>query len=548
MERVLVIGLDGATWNLLAPWIEEGHLPIFKRLIEEGVYGELESTIPPFTIPAWNSLASGKNPGKLGIFSYLSLDRKTYLFKPDFLYSKHQYIWDILGEMGKRVIVVNAPNVHRANRVNGYLVAGFLYLDRTSLTHPKNLKKCLDEITGGYEVDVLDTDEFFETVERRFEFVMHKVEKERVHARRRCIEKIRAIIEKRFKAIEFLLKQEWDFAFVVFVAPDRVQHWFWTDEKVLLDIYKRLDRKLETLLTMVGKETTVFIVSDHGFGSKRRVFNINEWLLQEGYLRLKTKNNSQRTRITDLLRLISRLSIARSLAQLLPFRLQQPLRLRTDFKIVGTSDVDWKLTRVFTQPSKDDYGGTLYLNLRENNPAQKTDLVEYRKIADEVVRKLRTLRDPITGNRISATVYKKEEIYNGEYLEKAPDMVVLLDNNIHGFNATIGHSQVFARGKGGDHRIEGIFLACGPNIKRGAEVKRAKIYDIVPTILHIFDLPIPRDVDGKVLKNIFRERSDPARREVKYTIARIRGNKKESKVKRLGENEVKKRLERLGYI
>jgi len=536
VEKVLIVGLDGATWNLLKPWIAEGHLPTFKKLMSEGVYGELESTIPPLSIPAWNSLATGKNPGKLGIFSFMSKDPESYEFKPDFLYMQHRCVWDILGENDKKVIVANVPCVHKAYKVNGYLIAGFLYLDKTSLTYPDDLKKELDQATGGYEVDVLDVDAAFETVEKRFEVVKQLLKKEKLDE---YVERVQTLIEKRFRAIEFLLKKKWDFAFVVFVAPDRLQHRFWKNKKILLDCYRRLDSKLEKILSLVGNETTVIIVSDHGFGPKDRVFNINEWLLKEGYLRLKTENTSRRTKLR---RGIIRSSAVTYLVRLLPLRVQLYLRHRKNFPKVETSDVDWKQTLVFTQPSEEACGD-LYFNMKEMVAEG------YGKIGDEVVQKLRSLRDLTNGEKISACVFRRREIYSGEYLEKAPDLVIQVDEDIQGFNTTVGHDRIFMRGEGGEHRVNGVFLAKGPDIKEGMEVKGARIYDVVPTVLHIFDLSVPNDVDGRVLTEIFRSQSAPAKREVKYTDVEVgRGERVEQLVASVDEDKIKERLRKLGYI
>lgn len=544
MERVLVVGLDGATWNLLRPWMKEGHLPTFRRLMDEGAYGVLESTIPPVSIPAWNSLVTGKNPGKLGIFSFMSKDLRTCDFRPDFLYTQHRCIWDILGETGKKVLVVNVPCVHRAYKVNGYLVVGFLYIDKNSLTYPGDLRRKLDEVTGGYEVDVLDTDEVFETIESRFDFVKYLVRKE---GRTKYLERVHTIIEKRFKAVEFLLKEEWDFAFVVFVAPDRVQHRFWENERTLLDVYKRLDSKLEKLLAIAGEETTVIIVSDHGFGPKGRVFNLNEWLLKEGYLRLKRGNNPRPRKTSNLIRALRILPYIKSWANLLPFRIQRFFRQKINFTRVSSSVVDWQMTRVFTQPSDENFGD-LYLNFQDKKSNGTIDPITYKRITDEVVQKLRNLRDPKTGKRISASVFEKHEIYVGEHLNKAPDLVILIDDNIHGFDTTIGHDQIFESGEGGEHRMQGIFFARGPNIKRGTEAKGTRIYDITPTVLHILNLPIPDDVNGKVLEEIFSEGSEPAKRAIKYSVTRIAKDGSEDLTKPVGEEEIKKRLQRLGYV
>jgi arylsulfatase A-like enzyme len=68
----------------------------------------------------------------------------------------------------------------------------------------------------------------------------------------------------------------------------------------------------------------------------------------------------------------------------------------------------------------------------------------------------------------------------------------------------------------GDHRTEGILIAFGPDMGQSEELKKFKIYDIAPTILHMFDIPIPKDTDGRVLKEIFMEGSELKRKEIKY--------------------------------
>lgn len=550
MRRVLVIGLDGATWNLLKPFVDEGKLPTFKRLIDEGAYGELESTIPSWSIPAWNSITTGKNPGKLGFFSFLSRDYGCYDFKPDFLYSKERNIWDILSEAGKKIMVVNVPNVHKppARAFNGLVVVGFLYLDKENLTYPKTLKKKLDEICGGYEIDVLDVDgreASFGSVEKRFEAIKSMLRRE---SDRKYVERVSKTLEKRFEAVENLLKRRVDFAFVVFVAPDRLQHRFWLHREILLDCYKRIDDGLEKLLRM-HEDTIVIIISDHGFGPKKRVFNINDWLLKEGYLKLKSENRCKLTGIGGILRKIKNSSFVEALTKLLPLRLPQSLEEKVDFLVVDEADIDWTRTKVFTQPSS-EMCGDLYLNLRGRETKGNVNPQEYEKVREELIQKLRNLRDPKTKEKVSATVHKREDIYQGEYIDRAPDLTIQADDSFHGFDTKVGHDQTFTDGTGGEHRTNGVFLAYGPDVKNGTRIKGANVYDIAPTILHIFNIAVPEDMDGKVLKEIFTPESELARREIRYhAAAGSRAEEKErERVSPEEEEKVKKRLRSLGYI
>jgi predicted AlkP superfamily phosphohydrolase/phosphomutase len=543
--KVLMLGIDGATWDLIKPWANQGHLPTFKKLIEEGVHGDLESTIPPWTIPAWNAISTGKNPGKLGFTHFASRQKGSYKFKPIFLYTEETDVWNILSDAGKTVIVVNPPNVHKASTINGHMVAGFLYLNKEVLTYPKTLKSELDEVVGGYEVDVLDADMYSELVEKRFEFARSVAKKEEDE---KYLERVHRVLEKRFKAVRFLLEQNWDFAFAVFVATDRVQHRFWTNRRILLDLYKKLDAELGTLLSRIDKDTIVIMVSDHGFGSRKRTLNINEWALKEGYLKLKTESGSNWTKMANLLRRLQVLPLLKAVMRFAPSRFSRSLSDKVNYVIVEDSNIDWEKTVVFTQPSE-HVCGDLYLNVKGREPKGAVDPLDYERTRNEIIQKLRNLEDPKNGEKLSAKVYKKEEIYEGENLNLAPDLMIQIDNDLGGFNARVGYDRIFIESKEGDHKQNGIFLAYGPQIRKGTKIESVKVYDITPTILHIFDLPVDRDMNGRVLKEIFLAESDLSKREIKYqTHVAPRKEGKDQTRSDEAEEKIKNRLRKLGYI
>jgi predicted AlkP superfamily phosphohydrolase/phosphomutase len=292
---------------------------------------------------------------------------------------------------------------------------------------------------------------------------------------------------------------------------------------------------------MIDDDTTIFLISDHGFGPKKRVFKINEWLLKEGYLKVNTVNNHQDARSSYLSRTFLKFPLMRSLRRFLPFQIQQYFRER-----LNKYRVNWEQTRVFTQPSEENYGD-LYINLKYEGFKDNNYQEEYDKIVNEVIEKLTNFKDEKTGNNIPLKVLKRNDVYKGEYLNEAPDLIVLTDSNINGFNANIGNSKIFEIGKGGDHRMEGIFVAHGPNIRKNVETRDVDVYDVTPTLLHIFNSPISSSIDGKVIKEIFEKGSDPETRDVSYTLDEFKQFNEDNDIM-TDEEEIKNRLKKLGYI
>ena len=505
MAKVLVIGWDGATWDIAIKLMKEGKMPNLQKLIKNGTWGNLESSIPPWTVPAWNIMSTGLNPGKLGFATFFV--REEYKFKPYFLFKELQTkrnVWDIISRYGKKVIVANLPNLHIAYRINGCMVCGWLFLDEDTLTYPQNLKEELDKVCDGYEVDVV-VPGFREGSKRDKAPASDK----------EYLLRSREILEKHFRAFEYLLKnKDWDFAFLVFAEPDRVQHRFWENPEIIQETYKILDQKLGHILNnVIDRETIVFLVSDHGFGPNKRVLNINEFLLKEGYLRLK--NNKDVTKKLDpiiIVRKLKLLPVARRVFNVLPNKIKEKILMTTGPKSISEVEIDWENTKCY------GYGvfGDIYSNVKGRDPQGSVDPEEYEAIRDEIIEKLQSLRDPKTGKILNIQVFKREDIYDTTIQNKRlPDLVILVNEDINGINPKIGIGEIISYEKGGNHRLNGIFLAYGPEIKKGQKVD-AKIYDIAPTILHIFGLPIPNDMDGRVLMEIFEEDSEFIKREPRY--------------------------------
>jgi len=509
MVKVLVLGWDGATWDIATKLMDEGKMPNLKKLVEKGTWGTLESSIPPWTVPAWNIMSTGLNPGKLGFATFFV--RQGYKFKPYFLFKQFQIkrnIWDILSKEGKKVIVANLPNLHIAYGINGHMICGWLFLGENSLTYPPDLREELDRVCGGYEVDIVVPG--FRTGTKNDKAPTSDND---------YLLKSREILEKHFRAFEYLLKyKEWDFAFLVFAEPDRVQHRFWENSKIVEGTYQILDQKLGYIINnVIDNDTIVFLVSDHGFGSNKRILNINEFLTKEGYLKLKSSEDS--TRKLNLFMIIRKLKlspIAKRVLNLLPDKIREKILENLRLKSISEVEIDWENTKCY------GYGvfGDIYLNVKGRDPQGSVNPEEYETIRDEIIKKLKSLKDPKTGKKLNIQVFKREDIYGVSVQnEKLPDLVILVNEDINGINPKIGMGEVISYGRGGNHRLHGIFLAYGPGIKKGQRVD-AKIYDIAPTILHTFGLPfglpIPNDMDGRVLMEIFEENSEFAKRKPEY--------------------------------
>lgn len=481
--KTLVIGLDGACMDLIKQYVNDDKLPTFEKLMKEGSYGNLESVTPPLTIPAWNCLASGKNPGKLGCFSFVQKDYGSYNFR---VYSsqvkREKCIWDILSDYGKKNFVFNVPNIITAYKVNGFMVAGFLCPFEEKRTYPLNLRNKLNSM--GYE-EGNDGLKFI---------IIGDNERSRL---------LKEMTENHCKLIFHFLEKDWDFGFVVFTELDGIQHRCWNKKDLILRHYQHIDRILKKILNKLDEKdnkTNLIIVSDHGFGPNKRMFVINEWLAHRGLLEVKKEKSF--AIINALIRIIKGPNILKILRLLIKVPIFIPIYQKLYFRAVRTP-ILWDKTKAFS------YGnwGTIYINLEKREPKGVVKVDEYEQLRSKIIDELQ---------EISVKAYRKEELYHGKYLELAPDIIIQIDDCVNSVSGKVGYNKEFMEGfpqEGYHKKSNGVFIACGPNIKKNFEIN-ARIYDITPTILHIFGIPIPEDTDGRVLKEIFT--GDLAIRKIKY--------------------------------
>jgi predicted AlkP superfamily phosphohydrolase/phosphomutase len=294
-KRVLVVGLDGVTFDILQPWLKDGSLPTLAKLINEGSYGTLSSTVPSLTAPAWSSFITGMNPGKHGVLNFFKVlpgeaDHSAERYVPvNSTTIRSETLWGILSRQGYRIGVMNVPMTYPPRPVNGFMVTGMLTPQgAVDFTYPPELAKGIPD----YRVDL----EYF----LGEEMSRHESLPQLDH----LIEELRNLLDLRADAVKTLMAREaWDFFMVVFTGTDRLGHFLWpyhvqpkdpssSNAHLVLhrsvrSYYQRLDEILADMLQLTGEDVSVLLVSDHGMGStSRKVVYLNQWLLESGFLKL----------------------------------------------------------------------------------------------------------------------------------------------------------------------------------------------------------------------------------------------------------------------
>jgi len=567
--KILLIGIDGATFDLLNPWINNGLLPNIKRVIENGAYGKLRSTIPPVTGTAWPSFKTGKNPGKTGIPDFLFRNPQKMEFKS--INSERivgPTIWEILNQEGKRTIILFEPTSYPVKEINGIIIAGFLTPSVNSkfFTFPQ---------------DILERYNFNRNCLTRIRIPFYFRDNKLDDFEKDLLKNLQSQIEIALKLIE---TECWDFFMIHFFATDLICHamWKFMDKKSpiyqnskkyadsILRIYKKVDEAIGSLLQKIDNNTYVIIMSDHGFGPTYKHFFINQWLVQKGLLkiaksdfnqvlselakRLKRKVNNEFLR--NIVLIIEKLIFEtfKSFPEFIRNRINDlvskaidklPENIKRRVTPVNYFDrIDWKRTKAYALNAN----GGIYLNLKERELKGIVTTAEYEKLRDYIIKELERLEDE-KGHKIVSKVYKKEEIYWGEHIEMMPDLIPdHYDLGVE-FNCDFSSDNVLTNPpehRSGTHRSEGIIIISGEKCQKNKVIEGAHIIDIMPTILYLMGLPISKNIDGKVLKNCFVQ-DYLNQQPVRYDGERETLHKK-GKISRSDEEEIMDRLKGLGYM
>ena len=520
MSRVLVIGLDGATFDLIDPWIGEGKLPVLAECIRRGTRSRLESTPLSNSAQAWSSFITGKNPGKHGIYDFFETRSDSYGVR--FLnasFRKGQSLWRLVSDAGMAVGVMNVPITYPPEAVNGFLVPG---LDSPGVdgdfAYPKGLMEEVNREVGGY---ILEAGIWGHIRQGRPD---------------KALQGLLDMVRTRTAAAEYLMeRKDWNLFVMVYTATDKVQHHFWKYidparpesqganpyRDAIYQVYREIDRGLERLLGAAG-DAPVIIMSDHGAGpSSKRTMYINRWLSKEGFLHYKESGGLSgrwgRLKYGALDSLYNEVKkrLPRSVKETL-LRLFPNLRDKVD-SVLFLPGIDWSRTVAYSRENHP----AIFINTKGRETEGQVDPgPPYEKIRKDIMERLRRLRCPDTGKPIAGKIFVKEELYHGPEAYKAPDIVFQWNEFLYvhrpsgsrprtDFLETLDEKALVASENtarpSGIHRDHGIFIAFGGPFKTGRYLEGPRIYDIAPTILYLLGIPIPDDMDGKVLKNAIEE-------------------------------------------
>ena len=551
MNRVLVIALDGATMDLVRPWTAAGELPVLGELMEGGVSGELESTLPPVTSPAWPSFATGKNPGKHGVFDFIaSTPSEVGLVNAASIDGRT--LWGILSDCGARVGVVGVPVTYPPSQVNGFMITGLLSPTGADISYPPG---------------------FLTRTEARYE---REIGQYRIAAGTQCksgkekafLRDIRDMITRRGEyALRLMRDEAWDFFMIHFLGTDVAQHALWRfmdgshpayDEDgarlhgdAIRSIYGMVDEIAGRLVASVDNDVTVMIMSDHGFGPLHGVVNLNNLFLQGELMHLR-RDLTTRIKHALFTRGLTPSKIYRWLELLglqdVSRKVSKSARNRMVGRFLSFDDVDWSHTRAYSM----GHVGQVYVNLKGREPCGIVEPgSEYEEVREEVIEAVGTLCHPVDGKLLVDSVVRREEIYSGAHANEGPDLQLMMDDYryisypLFATNGEIITSQT--RGDSGCHRLHGVLIARGPQVLSGQTVREARIIDLAPTILYLMGLPVPDDMDGQVLASILDPgslRANP----VVYQAVHEDLLQSDYEMSSGEEQEIKDRLRGLGYL
>lgn len=519
-RRVVVVGLDGATFDLIQPWVAQGKLPTLARLLQTSASAPLESVLHPFTAQAWTSMVTGANQAKHRIFDFWERDFSTYGFRlTNASFRALPALWTLLSQAGRHVIVLNVPMTYPPEKVNGVLVSGWDTPGMgAAFTYPLALKAELSALSGGQPYVIVPDDWKYSTAQRG-DMVMAELLRE---------------IDVRFAVATSLMAREpWDLTFFVVSALDGAAHFLWKyhdpahplydptvnaqmfSEDPLLQVYQRADQRLGEFLSTLPPDVHVLVVSDHGEGALEDVeIHLNLWLAQQGLLTLRTPGS--RRSLGNALKWLAAKLVDRgkralygrvSFSTLSRLRHWWPDRLRVT---LGEESffpgVDWAHTLAYSEEVR----GNIWINLQGRDPqGTVAPGAEYETLRDRIITGLQDLRDPRTGKRLVRRVWRREERFSGLFSDRLPDLLVEAEypdlfrpRGAYAGRDPVRHltmEEMRHRRITGCHRPTGIFFAHGPAVQPGLSLAPASILDVAPTVLHLLGEPVPNWMDGRVL-------------------------------------------------
>lgn len=499
-------------------------MPNLAKLMKAGVSGSLQSVLPPITPPAWTSFMTGKQPGKHGIFNFVESEPNGYAMNYANATSRRSpTVWKLLNDAGYTVGTMNIPFTYPPEKLNGFQISGMDTPSESSpFIHPPELR---EELVGhlGRELQL----------DLRFLGSMTTDER-----RSQVLDEMREMDEQWSKVALYLLENHpQDVMMFVFMSIDTVQHYFWQyldKEHFLYDptlagkfgeairkVYERLDAVAGRIIDQLPADAAVFIVSDHGGGPVvDRTIYLNRYLAQLGLLHYRESATSRlRTLGQKVMRagfsairstLSSRQKV--KLAALFP-----EMRRKSELAYSSFTAIDWSRTKAYCSevlaapPS-------IYINCKGVKAEGIVEQKDYEPLVSEIIARIGELKDPRDGKPVIKKVWRREEIFHGPFADETADLILdwwsedSLFSTAPSFPEDSAQPALVIRRHepsetsewGGTHRLQGIVVARAPGLKAGTEIAQPRLIDIAPTILHLLGVPVPEDMDGRVLEGLFK--------------------------------------------
>ncbi len=509
--KVFVLGLDGATWDVLNPLIEQGLMPNLARLREEGASGTLRSVFPPLSPVAWTGVMTGKNSGKHGVFEFVEHGHDPISGRVNSSRAiQAKLIWEIAARYGKKTVAGGIPLSYPcrpSNRFPGFFLGDFLSpANAEDFSSDPGLFAELEREVGPY---------------RPWATVIHDGGNEAA-----VLDDLQSFLDQHLAAVRFLMKRcEWDLFLFDLMATDRIQHELWhvwdlthraargrEAELValrprLVEFWRSLDRGIGEIEAALPPDTALLLISDHGFGPIEYYVNFNIWLLEQGFLALQNsfyvrqKLWCHRRGITPewIYGVMSKLGLGDHRVSRFRGKQESFVDRLAESLFLSRRHIDWSRTRAYAQGNF----GQFFLNVKGRQPQGCVAEEDMRPMLRDLKAALGEIPHPETGEPLVEKVYEREELYEGPHIGLAPDLTVVLKDwryrtiGLHDFTTHKVISPAF--GPTGDHRLEGVFIAAGAPFRAGGQVRDAELLDVAPTVLHLLGTPLPGDMDGRVL-------------------------------------------------
>ncbi len=529
--KLLVIGVDGGTFDLIQPMMDRGLLPTFTRLMETGSWGTLRSTVPHVSPVAWSSFMTGQNPARHRILDFTYPNGSGTRVPVNSTRLQGKTLWQILGEAGKNVGVINVPVTFPPPPVNGFLVSGFpMPVESGQYTHPQSLAGELEK--RGWHLNDVATQNSNKNEREAYIAGLYRRQEERMQA-----------------AMWLMQAREWDLMMIHLFETDRIQHdllndwvrWAEGDEsetavknaQELERFFQLIDRDIARLMDFVAAQApdcSIVIMSDHGFGPTYKTAHVYNFLIETGFMQLKQDPGVQFKKIVARVGLTP-LSLNRILPDAVRSQLQKDtyvvkykeqkqqgakltkilssgLKRIAQGLLLSQKDVDWQRSRAYCAGTSGIV--QIFVNLQGREPHGIVPPDAYEMTRNKIIAALREWTDPVDGQPIITQIFRREELYDGPYLEEAADIVALLrgDSEYIAYSGPgfITTHPVEPDHKGrANHKLNGFYFIKDARVQAGHHADEAQIIDLAPTLLYLMGLPVPSNMDGVVMVDCFEQ-------------------------------------------